>query len=96
MKHEVEIDFIERMERQRKLVELKSSIFPKRIVDNLVTKAVPDYNTFCENTSGIKMDDILRDTKYMKKDNPYGKLNSVFDDISSLSKHSSNSKSLFE
>lgn len=96
MKHEVEIDFIERMERQRKLVELKSSIFPKRIVDNFVTKAVPDYNTFCENTSGIKMDDILRDTKYMKKDNPYGKLNSVFDDISSLSKHSSNSKSLFE
>lgn len=96
MKHEVEIDFSERMERQRKLVELKSSVFPKRIVDNFVENAVPCYDTFCENTSGIKMDDILRDTKYIKKENPYGKLNSVFDDISSLSRHSSNSKSLFD
>jgi hypothetical protein len=75
---------------------LKSSIFPKRIVDNFVAKAVPDYDTFCENTSGIKMDDILRNTKYIKKENPYGKLNSVFDDISSLSRHSSDSKSLFD
>lgn len=96
MKQDIDVDFKERMDRQRKLVELKSSMFPKKIVDNFVAKAVPEYDTFCENTSGIKMDDILRDTRYIKKESQYGKLNSVFDDISSLSKHSTNSKALFE
>ena len=50
------------------------------------------------NTSNIKMEDVLAGTKYIEPEEvrKNGKLNSIFDDINSLSKFSSNSKALFE
>ena len=96
VKHDIDVDFAERLERQRKLVELKSELFPKKIVTDFATFALPNYNSCDVNASAVKMEDVLSGTKYIQKSNKSGRLNSVFDDLNVLSKYSSNSKQLFE
>lgn len=96
MKHEIDIDFKKRIERQRTLVELNSSMFPKEIVAKFMGIVQESLDSFDVNTNNIKMEDVLMNTKYLQKKNEHGKLNSIFDDINSLSRYSSNSKSLFE
>ena len=96
VKRDIDVDFSERLDRQRRLVELNSVLFPKKIVSNFAATALPEFNNFTVNTSSLKMDDVLAGTKYIKKESKNGKLNSVFDDINMLSKYSSDSKQLFE
>jgi hypothetical protein len=96
MKRDIDVDFTERIDRQRKLVELKSSLFPDKIVNAFNKIVDADFDTCTVNTSTVKMEDVLFGTQYLtKKPEKSGKLNSIFDDIDSLSKYSTNSKSLF-
>ena len=97
MKHDIDVDFNDRMIRQRKLVELKSIMFPKDIVRKFTSDVIGGFDGSTINTSNIKMEDMLAGTKYIESEEvrKNGKLNSIFDDIDSLSKFSSNSKALF-
>lgn len=96
MKQDIDLDFSERMDRQRKLVELKSELFPKKIVKAFAEIVEGSLNSYSLNASGIKSDQILIGTKYETKQEPDGRLNSVFDEIESLGKYSTNSKKLFD
>ena len=98
MKRDIDVDFQERLTRQRKLVELKSDLFPKYIVKKFTSTAIGTCDECTVNASNIKMEDVLAGTKYLEPDDvrKNGRLNSIFDDINSLSKFSSNSKALFE
>lgn len=98
MKRDIDVDFQERLTRQRKLVELKSYLFPDDIVKKFASTAISTCDDCMVNTSNIKMEDVLAGTKYLEPEEvrKNGKLNSIFDDINSLSKFSSNSKALFE
>ena len=97
MKHDIDVDCNDRLIRQRKLVELKSCNFPKNIVKKFAMES-DNYNNDCTvNSANIKMENILAGTNYIESEEvrKNGKLNSIFDDIDSLSKFSSNSNSLF-
>lgn len=98
MKHDIDVDFQERLTRQRKLVELKSYLFPEDIVKKFTSTAIGTCDDCTVNPSNIKMEDVLAGTKYLEPEEvrKNGRLNSIFDDINSLSKFSSNSKALFE
>ena len=98
MKRDIDVDFQERLTRQRKLVELKSYLFPENIVKKFASTVIDECEECTVNTSNIKMEDVLAGTKYLEPEEvrKNGKLNSIFDDINSLSKFSSNSKALFE
>ena len=98
MKRDIDVDFQERLTRQRKLVELKSYLFPEDIVKKFKSTAISTCDECTVNTSNIKMEDVLAGTKYLEQEEvrKNGQLNSIFDDINSLSKFSSNSKALFE
>ena len=98
MKRDIDVDFQERLTRQRKLVELKSYLFPEDIVKKFTSTVIGTCDECTVNTSNIKMEDVLAGTKYLEQEEVMknGKLNSIFDDINSLSKFSSNSKALFE
>ena len=66
------------------------------IVEKFNTIVDELYDSFTANTTSIKMEDVLLGTKYLKQERPKtGKMNSIFDDIGSLSKYSSTSKALF-
>lgn len=97
MKRDIDVDFKERLYRQRKLVELNSDMFPNDIVTKFASLVTESYDECTVNTSTLKMEDILAGTKYIDNDDvkKNGRLNSIFDDINSLSKFSSNSKALF-
>ena len=98
MKRDIDVDFQERLTRQRKLVELKSYLFPEDIVKKFTSTVIGTCDECTVNPSNIKMEDVLAGTKYLEQEEvrKNGKLNSIFDDINSLSKFSSNSKALFE
>lgn len=98
MKRDIDVDFQERLTRQRKLVELKSYLFPEDIVKKFKSTAISTCDECTVNTSNIKMEDVLAGTKYLEQEEvrKNDKLNSIFDDINSLSKFSSNSNALFE
>lgn len=96
MKQDIEIDFKERLDRQRKLVELKSYLFPDKIRNNFNAVVNESYNKLIQNSTSIKMNDILGGTEYEEKQNERDyRLNGIFDDIESLGKYSFSSKMLF-
>lgn len=96
IKHDVDVDCQDRLTRQRRLVELKSEMFPQEIVSKFVSIVDDMYNKDEINPS-VTLSSILDGTKYMDKSstNNHGKLNSIFDDITALSKFSNDSKILF-
>ena len=73
-------------------------MFPKDIVKKFAAGVLDTVDECTVNTSSVKMEDVLAGTKYIEPEDvrKQGKLNSIFDDINSLSKFSSNSKALFE
>lgn len=90
MRHDIDVDFEERLMRQRKMVELNISLFPINIVDdfNKHVERVKDTG-YITSTNMISMDKILEGTKYITKDYKNKvKENSIFDDFTSLSKYS--------
>jgi hypothetical protein len=78
MKYTIDIDFPNRLHRQRKLVELNVNFFPDNIrtlfamhVDSVTSKG---FTTDLPKT----MQEMLRDTKYISKDFQKSKENSIF------------------
>ena len=78
MRYEIDIDFNDRLLRQRKLVELDSKFFPDDIKE-LFSRHVDDVNGK-GYTSNIpnSMQELLKDTKYITKDFKKSKENSIF------------------
>lgn len=96
MKQDIDLDFGERMIRQRKLVELNSEMFPKKIVKAFVD-GIDDAMNQCDMSQvPVNSKDILKGTRYEINSNPNGRLNAIFDDIGSLGKFSSPSNKLFD
>ena len=91
MKAKIEdFDVAERLFRQRKLVELKSNLFPEEIVTQFEKNYNSDFEMGKVDTSSIHMQDILKDTKYLEdtynKKNP-ARQNSIFDNMKDLEKY---------
>lgn len=96
MKQDIDLDFGERMIRQRKLVELNSEMFPKKIVKAFVD-GIDDAMNQCDMSQvPVNSKDILKGTRYEINSSPNGRLNAIFDDIGSLGKFSSPSNKLFD
>lgn len=94
MKRDVDVDFDDRLERQRKLVELKTKLFPDNIVQ-LFEKHKEDVKSigYGMPVSTIRMDDILRGTRYITENfHKKAKENSIFNDFKSLSAFSNPNK----
>jgi hypothetical protein len=89
MKREVEIDFVERLARQRHLVELNRTMFPDECI-NAFNKHVFANASRGYVPASIKMEDVLSGTKYINMEEVKRKSrdNSIFDDLNSLSKYS--------
>ena len=80
MKVTMDIDFTSRLLRQRRMVELNSDLFPKRIVDNFNKHAESVTNIGYGSFGEMKMDKILEGTSYIdvsKKE----RYNSIFSDL---------------
>lgn len=96
MKRDIDVDFDDRIERQRKLVELKSKLFPENII-KLFELHKEDVKSIGYNiqASTLKMDDILRGTRYITENyHKRVKENAIFNDFKSLSAFS-NPNTLF-
>ena len=65
-------------------------MFPKDIVKKFAAVVLDTVDECTVNTSSVKMEDVLAGTKYIEPEDvrKQGKLNSIFDDINSLSKFS--------
>lgn len=88
MKREMDIDFNKRLIRQRKLVELSPEFFPKEIVDRFHEHENKSKEEGYISTNTIKMEDILKDSRFVKKGYNKPRENSIFDDLKSLDKFS--------
>lgn len=78
MKYEIDIDFSERLLRQRRLVELNSEFFPDDI-KSLFHNHIEDVNDLGYTTNiPNTMQELLKDTKYISKDFKKSKENSIF------------------
>lgn len=78
MKYEIDIDFSERLLRQRRLVELNSEFFPDDI-KSLFRNHIEDVNDLGYTTNiPNTMQELLKDTKYISKDFKKSKENSIF------------------
>ena len=80
------IDMDARVMRQRKLVELNSMLFPQEIVQTFNCVVDDNRNAGFVSVGNIKMEDILKDTKYLTKDFRKPKVNSIFDNLQDLDK----------
>lgn len=89
MKKEVDLDFVKRLDRQRRLVELVSTFFPENAVQKF-EKHVNDTSNKGEIPNNIKMDTLLEGTKFIDMEVVKSKAreSSIFDDIKTLSKFS--------
>ena len=87
MKTEVPVDFSERLLRQRKLVELDKTLFPNKIVEEF-NSHVFFMEVYGVVNPNIKMNDLLKDTKFFDKNFNKPRENSIFDDVNALSKFS--------
>lgn len=76
-----DIDFNERLIRQRMLVELNPDLFPENIVEGF-DKAISSESVGSLSTRDLKMTDILSGTEYLN-DYSFGKpkVSSIFNDI---------------
>ena len=96
MKQDIDLDFGERMIRQRKLVELNSDMFQKKIVKAFADGVDEAINKCDMSQVPVNSKDILKGTRYEINSNPNGRLNAIFDDIGALGKFSSPSNKLFD
>lgn len=82
-----DIDMNERLMRQRKLVELNPILFPQEILDAYTYHCSHHENDGYMQTNEIKLDTILKDTKFLKEDYNKPKESSVFDNLKDLEKY---------
>lgn len=81
-----DIDMDERVMRQRKLVELNSSLFPQSIVKTFDYFVADNVDKGRIQANNIKLDNILEGTKFLSKDFRKPKQNSIFDNLKDLDK----------
>ena len=81
-----DIDMDERVMRQRKLVELNSSLFPQSIVKTFDYFVADNVDKGHIQANNIKLDNILEGTKFLSKDFRKPKQNSIFDNLKDLDK----------
>lgn len=99
-KSEMDVNIINRMDRQQKLVELKSSNFPESIVDTFNTSVEKWLNIIPTLMyQSVTMRDMLQDSKYISDDYTAANVEpttnaSIFDDIEKL-RNIKNRNSLF-
>lgn len=82
-----DIDMDERLMRQRKLVELNPVLFPQDILDAFGYHCSNNENNGYFPTDSIKLDTILKDTKFLKEDYNKPRESSVFDNLKDLDKY---------
>lgn len=78
MRYEMDIDFGERLLRQRKLVELKSEFFPEDVISSFRLHVVDVEGQGYTSNIPRTMQDMLENTKYITKDYKKLKENSIF------------------
>ena len=78
MRYEMDIDFGERLLRQRKLVELKSEFFPEDVISSFGLHVVDVEGQGYTSNIPRTMQDMLENTKYITKDYKKLKENSIF------------------
>lgn len=88
LKKDVDVDMLARVDRQRRLVELNSELFPKKIVESFEEHTDECKNMGAVRSDAVKMEDLLKDTKYIDKNYNKTKVNSVFDDFEALTRFS--------
>ena len=88
LKKDVDIDMSARVDRQRRLVELNSELFPKKIVESFEEHTDECKNMGAVRSDAVKMEDLLKNTKYIDKNYNKTKVNSVFDDFEALTRFS--------
>lgn len=88
MKKEIDIDFPMRLVRQRKLVELSPLFFPPEIVNAFNSHDKKMKGIGYVSTNLLKMEDILKDTRFLKKGYDKPRENSIFDDLKTMDKFS--------
>lgn len=78
-----DLDAIERLMRQRKMVELDPDLFPEPILSDF-----NEHYTREEGNGGvstlIKMEDLLKETRYIDENYSKPKVNSIFEDLKDL------------
>lgn len=82
-----DIDMDERLMRQRKLVELNSSMFPQDIVKTFDYFVLDNIDNGYVSASHIKLDNILEGSKFLTKDFRKPKTNSIFDNLQDLDQY---------
>lgn len=92
MKKEIEIDFDSRLYRQRRLVELNPVLFPEAITKTFEKHKEDMSDKGYVSTMNIKMEDVLKDSRFLNKDYNKPRENSIFDDITLLNKFSKSPK----
>lgn len=88
LKCEIDLDFPNRLNRQRTLVELNPDLFPSFIKEKFEKHRQEHSADGYVLASRMRMEDILKDSKYLKKGYDKPRENSIFDDISKLGKFS--------
>ena len=78
MRYEMDIDFGERLLRQRKLVELKSEFFPEDVISSFGLHVADVEGQGYTSNIPRTMQDMLENTKYITKDYKKLKENSIF------------------
>lgn len=78
MRYEMDIDFGERLLRQRKLVELKSEFFPEDVISSFGSHVADVEGQGYTSNIPRTMQDMLENTKYITKDYKKLKENSIF------------------
>lgn len=88
MKKEIDVDFEKRLSRQRSLVELNSEFFPKEVKDRFDSHERSMRGTGFVISSSMKMETILKGSRFLTDNYKKPRENSIFDDLGSLGKFS--------
>jgi len=88
IKHEIsDINIEERAERQRKLVELNTVLFPKSLCENYDYMSNNIKETGKLSTVNIKLEDLLSGTQFYDENYKKAKRSDIFDDLKDLDKY---------
>ena len=82
-----DIDVHERLLRQRRLVELNVSLFPREICGMFTYHSQNEESSGYIQTDSIKSDTILKDTKYFDPNYNKPRENKIFDNLKDLDKY---------
>lgn len=84
----IDLDFDERLKRQRLLVELNPDLFPKSIVNRFNSHRDLVFESGYVNSREMNANSLLEGTKFLDKNYHKPKENSIFDDIKLLGRFS--------